>query len=281
MDGVRIGRFGEPSDWLVASSPDANILKERLGVDVVPVALEELRLEMKALDSADISGNIERFIERADVIVEPSPEDLQNVGAVFLGLKALIQRYQLDALTIRCFDLVVDDQTTGCYALSQLLDEGVIAACEGDLVSTVGMLLAKTITGETPWMANPSMIDADTNKLILAHCTVPRKIVETYSIRSHFESGLGVGIQGIINNGPVTVFRLGGKSLEKSWIAEGEIISAGLSENLCRTQVEIKLHSRSIKELLEHPLGNHLVLIRGHHEQELLSGAQNISEGMV
>jgi L-fucose isomerase-like protein len=155
--------------------------------------------------------------------------------------------------------------TSGCFALSALTDSGIIAGCEGDLVSAVGMLWAKLLTGEVPWMANPSDIDTAANTLWLAHCTVPRATVETYSLRSHFESGVGVGIQGTLARGPVTLLRVGGISMERLWLAEGEITDTGAKENLCRTQARIALTDGNVGDLLSAPLGNHLVMIRGHH----------------
>ena len=271
LKGTRIGLVGDPSDWLVASRPAPEVIEEKWGATIVPIGMGDLRLEMKALEKEDIKQSIAGFVEKADITLEPASHDLDNVGAVFLALKSLIKSYHLDALTIRCFDLVVDNRTTGCFALSQLLDEGLVAACEGDLVSTIGMLLAQKTTGETPWMANPAMIDVKENKLVLAHCTVPRSLVGSYSIRSHFESGLGVGIQGFMGNGPVTIFRLGGKKLEKFWVAEGDIISAGNSEMLCRTQAEIRLNDEPVKDILERPLGNHLVMVKGHHKKSIMS----------
>ena len=142
--------------------------------------------------------------------------------------------------------------------------------CEGDLVTTIGMLWVHLMFDSYPWMANPSRIDINDNRLILAHCTVPRKIVTEYDIRSHFESGIGVGIQGKIEAGPVTLLRIGGKDLKSLWLAEGEIISNLREENLCRTQVEIRLHDRNrLKNLLHNPLGNHLIMIHGFHAEEL------------
>ena len=67
----------------------------------------------------------------------------------------------------------------------------------------------------TPWMANPAQLDPARNMLWLAHCTVPRSLVESYRLRSHFESGLGVGIQGALPAGPVTLLRIGGKKMDR------------------------------------------------------------------
>ena len=118
-------------------------------------------------------------------------------------------------------------------------------------------------------MANPAQLDADNNQFWLAHCTVPRGIVQDYGLRSHFESDLGVGIQGTLANGPVTLLRIGGKKMEQLWLAEGDIIQSGNAEDLCRTQAKIKLSEGQISELLENPLGNHLIMVQGHHLKRL------------
>jgi L-fucose isomerase-like protein len=121
----------------------------------------------------------------------------------------------------------------------------------------------------TSWMANPAGIDVVDNTLWLAHCTVPRGMAEEYRLRSHFESDLGVGIQGKLPTGPVTLVRIGGRSLEKLWLVEGEILPTDHAENLCRTQVKVRLTQGQVRDLLITPLGNHLVLVRGHHARHL------------
>jgi hypothetical protein len=49
-------------------------------------------------------------------------------------------------------------------------------------------------------------------------------------------------------------------------MTEGNILQSGSSSNLFRTQLEIELNSpEAITQLPEKPLGNHLILIFGHH----------------
>ena len=268
---IRIGLIGDPSDWLVASKPQADILQKQWGPEVVNISIDELKEAMTQVDPSILEPTSQSLIEGATEVLEPQTETVTDVIRVYEALKQVIKTHSLQALSLRCFDLVLDLNTTGCFALSQLIDEGVISGCEGDLVSTTGMLWAEAVTGETPWMANPAHLDGLTNTLTLAHCTVPRKLVTDYGLRSHFESGLGVGIQGRIPNGPVTLLRIGGKTMEKLWLAEGAILRSGQDESLCRTQVDIKLSRGYVRELLESPLGNHLVLIRGHHASALES----------
>lgn len=267
---ARIGVVGTPSDWLVASCPDASVVRSTWGPTVVLIEMDGVVKKMEAISDADLEPHVESFVADSSEIREPSSSDLREVTRIYLALKRIVADHGLDALTVRCFDFVRHQRTTGCFGLAQLTDEGIIAGCEGDLVSTVGLLWAQKLLGTTPWMANPAQLDPDRNTMWLAHCTVPRTLIEDYRLRSHFESGLGVGIQGTLPTGPATLLRIGGKKMDRLWLAEGRILRSGDAENLCRTQVEVQLtNGGTVTDLLRAPLGNHLVLVFGHHLNRL------------
>jgi L-fucose isomerase-like protein len=266
----RIGLVGGPSDWLVASAPDPGVVRAAWGPTVIPIAIDQLTKALEVVSASENGSLATELSTGACEVREPSNSDLESVTSVYLALKQVAADHRLDAVTVRCFDLVLQQRTTGCFALAQLTDDGVIAGCEGDLVSTVGMLWARELTAGTPWMANPARLDPKENTLWLAHCTVPRSLVSSYRLRSHFESGLGVGIQGQLPPGPVTLLRIGGRAMDRVWLAEGEILRNGEADNLCRTQAEIRLiRGGSVTDLLLAPLGNHLVVVLGHHLESL------------
>lgn len=267
---ARIGLVEAPSDWLVASSPDPAVVREVWGPEVVPIGFDELKGSIRSIPDRAIRPLLEALISKAAKVIEPSERELQDAVRVYLALRRLVQKHQLHAVTVRCFELVLQLKTTGCFALAQLNDEGVTAGCEGDLPSTVGMLWISELLNQSSWMANPAQIDAEHNTLWLAHCTVPRIMVEGYQLRSHFESGFGVGIGGTLPSGPITLLRIGGSRMKKLWLAEGEIVETGAAENLCRTQVKVCLtQGANLKDLLRTPLGNHLVMVTEHHANRL------------
>ena len=242
-------------------------MKNNWGADVVPIKMEELKNLFAKITDEECKENFEELTGNSQEIIEPTNKDIINNIKVYIAMRQLVKKYKLDAVALRCFDLVLDFGMTGCYALSHLNDEGIIAGCEGDMVSTIGMLLVYKKTNKLPWMANPSRLDLENNSLIIAHCTVPRTIVNDYTIRSHFESGIGVGIQGTFPKGDVTIFRIGGNNLEKVWLANGKIVQTSREEDLCRTQIEVKLNSDyNVADLLHEPLGNHLIIIPGIFE---------------
>jgi L-fucose isomerase-like protein len=282
LQRARIGLVGQPSDWLVASMPDASTIKATWGPTVVPVEMKEVVENFESVSKDDFEPHVTSFIAGAEEVREPTASDVGDVARIYLALKKVAIDHELDALTVRCFDFVQQQRTTGCFGLAQLTDEGVMAGCEGDLVSTIGLLWVHKLLGITPWMANPAQLHPASNTLWLAHCTVPRTLVGSFSLRSHFESGLGVGIQGTLPTGPVTLLRIGGKKLDRMWLAEGENLRAGYAENLCRTQVEIRLtRGGTTTDLLRAPLGNHLVLVFGHHLERLRSWCEHLTNDVV
>jgi len=262
---ARIGRAGLPSDWLVASSPSPDIVSSTWGPTVVDVALDGI---YEGFELAEPVGAGELH-DHANNVEEPSVEEIQAAARLTSALEDFVQANSLTAVAVRCFDLLGDIATSGCVALSELNDEGIVAGCEGDVVSTVGILWARELTGEMPWMANPAQVDVRDNSVLLAHCTVPKSLVDSYSLRSHFESGISVGIQGTIPPGPVTLLRIGGTKMDQVWFAEGQIHARTPLEGLCRTQIDVHLSNGSVRDLLDAPLGNHIIVVKGHHAARL------------
>jgi len=277
LRSLRLGVIGNPSDWLVASSPTPDTVKSQWGPEVIQVPISEVTEEMQKLNSEDLIEHATELKGKAVKILEPTSSEIEDSVRVYKSLKKIISTYKLDTITVRCFDIVLKAKTTGCFALSALTDEGIIAGCEGDIMSVIGMVWTKELLGTIPWIANPSRLDESENTLWLAHCTVPRKLTPEYNLRSHFESGIGVGIQGKLPEGPVTLLRIGGKKMDKIWLSEGSILQNGNADNLCRTQAEIRLErGGQVADLLKAPLGNHLIVLIGHHMDRLMEWYETI-----
>jgi L-fucose isomerase-like protein len=268
LTGARLGRIGGPSDWLVASMPGAATVGEVWGPVVVDVPIDELSDAMARADAGEAAAIAREFLEGASAVGEPSPRDVDRAARVAVALRDVAARHRLDACAVRCFDLVTDERTTGCLALSWLLDHGVVAGCEGDVPATITMMWLEAMSGEPSFLANPQDVDPAANTIALAHCTIARRMVSAYALRSHFESSLGVGIAGIIEPGDATMARIGGADLRSLWVSDARIVGGGDHERRCRTQVQVRL-SGDAAAILTQPLGNHVVLTRGHRAAAL------------
>jgi len=268
LQSVRLGRIGAPSDWLVASMPSAELVQATWGPTVADISMEEVFEALRNADTGETQRIRDHATANAEAVREPSPLDVDAAARVTVALRAVVRAHRLDACAVRCFDLVTEASTTGCLALSWLQDEGVVAGCEGDVPATLTLLWMQLTTDRPGFMANPQDVDPAAGTLWLAHCTIARRLVSRYSLRSHFESSLGVGIAGEIPSGPATVARVGGADLRALFASDAEILGSGDSPGRCRTQVQVRL-AVDVRELLTRPLGNHHVLAPGHWADDL------------
>lgn len=264
--GMRIGVMGIPSNWLVASNVDYLLAKRRWGVEYTDIPLERIYEYFDRITDDEVGESCALLAGKALACREASAEDMIKAMRLYRAIKRIVEEERLSALTLSCFRLIERTGTTGCLALALLNDEGVIAGCEGDLQSVFTMLAAKVLTGKPAFMANPSMINARTNEVILAHCTIGFKQTEQYIIRNHFETESGIGIQGILPTGDVTIVKCGGECLDEYFLASGTLTENTNYINMCRTQVRIKLDSPA-EYFLKNPLGNHHILLHGNYMQ--------------
>ena len=125
-------------------------------------------------------------------------------------------------------------------------------------MALISMYLVKKIFGKSSFQANPSVIDTVNNEIVFAHCTLPYDMCESYSYMTHFESKIGVAIRGKLRKTKVGIFRLS-SNLKDFYFEKGEIIENLEEENLCRTQIRVKMDS-SVGTLLTNPCGNHHII---------------------
>ena len=259
---TRLGVIGQPSDWLISSNVDYALIKERLGIELIDVQMDDVlkRLEVEA--QASVKELLE--LERLKGIPEKIRASLSGAIRIYQALKYIVEDYSLDGFTIRCFDLLSAVHNTGCLALAQLNADGIVAGCEGDIPAMLTMRIGKAVTGVSGFQANPASIDVEKGELVFAHCTIPLNMVQHFDLDTHFESGIGVGIRGYMQEGPVTVFKVAG-NLSRYFVEEGLLIANQAKPNLCRTQQVIRLtHPERVNYFLNEPIGNHHIILPGH-----------------
>ena len=282
MRGCRLGIIGQPSDWLISSTVDPQAVRERLGIELVDIPMDEL---LRVIDLTPTGHGDEAADPILDKVPVPTTreairEALPMANRIYGALRTIVEQHRLHGFTLRCFDLLTAVHNTGCMALARLNSEGFVAGCEGDVPAMLSMMIVRSLLGISGFQANPAYIDQETDgkqqesegnpgTMLFAHCTIPLNMVERYELDTHFESGIGVGIRGYMKEGPVTVFKVAG-NLSRSFIAEGELVRNQSKPDLCRTQQLIRFADRHQTDyFLTHPIGNHHVILPGHHRELL------------
>jgi L-fucose isomerase-like protein len=269
LQGSRAGVIGRPSDWLIASDPDREAVRDRLGIELVDIPMEELVTEIR-LGLCEAPSGVPLKGVRHSVNPKVTQKTFDGALDIYGAVKRLIDRYDLSAVTVRCFDLLSAVGNTGCLALALLNSEGVPAGCEGDIPTMLTMCVANALFDVPGFMANPSRMDPSTGEMVFAHCTVPFSMLRDYSYDTHFESGIGVAVKGELPEGPMTLFKMS-PGLDRCFAAEAGLIKNLSEKHLCRTQVLLRLDDRTLCRdyFLKDPIGNHHVIVPGRHAQEI------------
>ena len=244
-----MGVIGKPSDWLISSIPDYEEIKRTFGINLVDIALDEVVNNYNEL--------LNNHKARVDAL-SFDQEEVRKADAFSQAIENIVNKYQLQGLTIRCFDLLTKIKTTGCHALGKLNSNGFIGTCEGDIMAMISMYLVKKIFNKPSFQANPSRIDIENKEIVFAHCTLPYSMCTSYQYMTHFESKIGVAIRGKLKKTRVGVFRIS-SNLKDYYFDTGEILENLEEENLCRTQIKIKL-DHDINHILTNPCGNHHII---------------------
>ena len=273
LGGCTIGLIGEASPWLIASGIDKEALSKRCGVSFREICIGTLadkylgyrELWKNHTLSAGARAELDEVLCRFSCSLEGdrTAEDLSDAAIMYLALASICKEEHLDAVTVKCFDLLSSCKTTACLALALLNDNGIIAGCEGDIPSICTMLAIYKALGRPSFMANPASIDSDNLSIDFAHCTIPTVMVESCTLPSHFESGIGIGINGEVPLGNYTLCKLSGKTLERSLICNGRLVKGEYLSNRCRTQVRFIFESKAeFDAFCKARVGNHIILFK-------------------
>ena len=266
----RLGLIGGASSWLIASPVEPKVIYTNYKQNIIKIKMSELeeliaQEEKEMIDLKEINHSSE-LIAKAE-----NQDDLEMALVIYKALKRLVVKYQLNGLTIRCFDIIKKYKNTACLALALLNEEGITAGCEGDIHSLVTMHIVNSLTNRSSFMANPSKFNYEDQSLMLAHCTVPLNMVTSFKLMTHFESGLGIGIKGELPEGRVTLCKIAPDYTLENTLCIPATIKENLSlANYCRTQISVALNEDGLLELLKASFGNHIIVAYGDVYQDFL-----------
>ena len=293
MRHSRIIIVGEPRGTGPACS--AEQLKQHLGVELISMTQEQIIAAHAAIDIRDAEAEAEKYwINQAKNIVEPSRNEIINSARLYLAVKDIMIREQAQAITSsHC----MGRPAKGCLTFSKLNDLGLVGACEGDMDSTLTMLMFTYAFGIPGFISDP-LFDTSKNAVIHAHCTSttrldgPKGERAPFIIRNQCDSNKGVALEVEMRVGQeITCAKL--VNLDTMLISTGKITElTDFHDRGCRTQIttEVKdargmrqnwgqeIHSDDMMTLL------HRVIFYGDHLESMkdlatLMGIKVVQEG--
>lgn len=232
---TRILAIGGPHGTPDACS--AEKVKARFGADLVTVPNERVMEIYNAVDPKAAEAEAKDYwISQATEIVEPKEPEIVDSARLFLAVKDLMIQEKAQAVcSVHCMG-----NPRGCLTFSKLNDLGFVGACEGDIDSTLTMLIF-AYAFRVPGFISDPVIDTAKNAMVHFHCTSATKMDGPggkrlpFRIRTQTDSRGGVAVECENRVGqPVTCAKL--VDLDTLLVCPGKIIETGRSPLACRTQ---------------------------------------------
>ena len=232
-----------------SDKPSKDKVRDYAGVPLVYLPFSELNEAWKVADKDQAKEIAAKWAKGADKIVDVSRSELENSAAMYLGQKALLKKYDADAITINCLGGFYGGHINAypCLGFHQLCNEGLVGACECDLKSTVSMLAIKTLTGGRPGFISDPVLDVAKREIIYAHCVAsnrpfgPEGPANSYQILTHSEDRKGAAVRSFLPEGYMTTSI---KMMpEKKTILLHQAKSTGNSteDKACRTKLKAEV----------------------------------------
>ncbi len=256
---------------------DPKVLLDVFGTEVKQISSGEIN---EAFQKADRSKAVEwakHWIQNAEKVVEPSREEIERSGVMYLAMQSLLERHKARAIAVDCLGLFYGGKLSAypCLGFFQLNNDGFVGACEGDLPSTTMMLMMTYLAGRPGYISDP-VIDTSTNQIIYAHCVASNKVFgpkgpsNPYHIRSHSEDRKGASIRSLMPTGEITTSLE--FNCERKEIVMHQSVSVGNvdEDKACRTKLAAEVKGDINKLMSEWDrFGWHRVTVYGDHKKAI------------
>jgi L-fucose isomerase-like protein len=264
-------------EWQITS--DLVTIERKLGVRIEQVSHEELIARYYDLDARERATAAELADDllagaTSDRRARPvAASDVERAARLYLAMRHFVRVYDASAVTVNCGPYIQDeDMPTPCVALTTFNDEGIPAACQGDLDALLTMILIKRVSGLPSYMGGPIK---DSGHLGVCHCVLSRRMrgpdapEQPYYLSDYHGRKAGPTIHTDLPVGQeVTVARLT-RNLESLLLMRGTVVASHDSNHRCRNTVAVEVADRSAVLKAVKGVQTHLVLACGDHTEAL------------
>ena len=161
-----IGAIGGRVLGMTEIAYDEFALFEKCGAVIIPISEVELLDAVDAVSEEAVTAALP-LVEGRGFKITSAPEAIRESLRYYLAMKALIEKYRLSGLAVKCYTRHMGKV---CLGYSLLSDEGYVCACEGDVNNTVMMKILRDLTGQCINNTDILNPEVESNTIIFAHC---------------------------------------------------------------------------------------------------------------
>jgi L-fucose isomerase-like protein len=255
------------STFVVTTDYDFSAALRALGVEIQSCGTEKFMSLFKAAEESRVSLLAQEWLREAEQVVEPTEKDLHRSARYYLVMKDVLKEYRAGAMAINCLPLVEEIQGTPCMALVRLNDEGIPAACEGDLTALMTMIFMERLANRPTFQGNIIYANPTENVIEINHCVLPffmggyDQPKKPYVLRDYHGRGMGVCAAYEPELGRTVTLARFSTDFRDMVFLTGRLV--GFGEDYCRSNLRVKVPD--VKSFIKEVRGNHHILVYGDH----------------
>jgi len=172
-------------------------------------------------------------------------ETLEQSAAMYIGQKAVLKRHRANAITINCLGGFYGGHIHAypCLGFHELLNEGLIGACECDVRSTATMVAMTTLTQGRPGYISDPVVDTSNRQIIYAHCVASNRVfgpegqTNPFQILTHSEDRQGASLRSLMPSGYMTTTLEFAQERKEVLFHRGKAVANDPDDRACRTKL--------------------------------------------
>ena len=216
-----------------------------MGIPVIQVPFAEVNEAWAAADKDEARTVAGRWAKNAARVEGVSREELVNSAAMYLGQKAVLKKYGANAITINCLGGFYGGHIHAfpCLAFHELLNEGLVGACECDVPSTAAMVAFGAMTQGRPGYISDPVIDTSERHIIYTHCVASNRVfgpggqTNPYEILTHSEDRQGASMRSILPVGYMTTTVEVSEDRHEILVHRAKAVDNDPDDRACRTKL--------------------------------------------
>lgn len=173
MEGARVALIGGIAPGFHDFYFDERQTRSRLGVTVsTELEFSDIFQKAQTFPSERVKELTEEMKRECRCVAKDLTEEtLENTARVYMAFENLIKENGYDAIAISCWPKYRKELgIVVCSVIGRLLENGMVAACEGDVDSAISMLLLKYLSGHQPMLMDLSKFDREEEAVLMWHC---------------------------------------------------------------------------------------------------------------
>jgi hypothetical protein len=223
----------------------APAIQEGMGIEVVNVPFAEVNEAWAAADKDESAAIADRWAKSAARIEGVDRATLVTSAAMYLGQKAVLNKHGANAITINCLGGFYGGHIHAypCLGFHELLNEGLVGACECDVRSTATMVAMTALTQGRPGYISDPVVDTSTRQIIYAHCVASNKAfgpagpTNAFEILTHSEDRQGASVRSVLPLGYMTTTVEFAPERKLILFHRGKAVANSPDDRACRTKI--------------------------------------------